>query len=422
MENANHVVQARKEKFEYLLGTKLLYEFSSASETILCVDKVQNKFDMNFSTPHLAITMSRYARALGYLASTKCLLDTIENEYYILNKSIRKHLKKNSIYVGKGVFEISDVNRFVQDIVIYSVSILHFGKLYKTDKKLQSATEFFFQDYPTFLESSSRFPSIGLALLKYGKQYEANDFIQTIVDNLDFFNLDYKSMYAHSFLKSLNMAYMNTSSKLANVIVDISLNPEMYSKLAQEQILLIKKYGNTINLMNLEEMEYLDAVIKESLRLSGTTKSHLKKTEVSYLLSNGYTIPKGSYVGFNLFAHNRNEQYFGENPSSYIPERHINSGTRLLDVSPDNFIWGVGKRMCPAREYAVAQMKLVVAILIRGFQVSQNDNVFLKHHQGYEESYNLFPRNPKVFFQPHNIMNFRSVYSDIDPFEISEEL
>ncbi|OMH83200.1 Cytochrome [Zancudomyces culisetae] len=131
--------------------------------------------------------------------------------------------------------------------------------------------------------------------------------------------------------------------------------------------------GSThISFEMLDEMVLLDAFIKECLRMSGGTAFMLRISTQDVVMSNGVTIPKNGYVCFNIQSHNRNPKLFGPNANSFDYKRHIRLGMKLSDASLANLIWGAGGRICLARLYSVAIVKLVMAILIRNFEFFPN--------------------------------------------------
>ncbi|OMH83557.1 Cytochrome [Zancudomyces culisetae] len=167
-----------------------------------------------------------------------------------------------------------------------------------------------------------------------------------------------------------------------NLLVELSLRPDVYKELLQEQHELIKKNGgnNHIPFEMLDEMVYLDAFIKETIRLSGSDPFMPRCTTQEVVMSNGVSISKHQYVSFNIQAHNRDPKIFGPNANKFNYKRHIRLGLKLTDASLANLMWGAGNRVCLARIYAAALMKLMLAMIIRKYEVHANYSVKKNKH------------------------------------------
>ncbi|PVU86310.1 hypothetical protein BB561_006746 [Smittium simulii] len=174
--------------------------------------------------------------------------------------------------------------------------------------------------------------------------------------------------------------------------------------LAIEQVGIIKKYGFKINEAQLDDMIYLDASLKESIRLTQRTVCE-RKVENDYVFSNGSVIKKGSIVKFDLFSHSRDKRIHGIDPHSFVPERNLLNKTKLSDVSLSSFTWSVGEHKCPAIGYSITQLKIVAAIFIRYFQIGQASNLNAEH-KGYKMLNTIRHVNAELYLKPHNILEY----------------
>lgn len=91
----------------------------------------------------------------------------------------------------------------------------------------------------------------------------------------------------------------------------------------------------------LENLEYLTAVIQEGLRMSGgNTSRHIRIARDQDLLYRGQTIPAGTAVGMSSSAFNRNGEIFPE-PYTFLPERWLGP-----EDCPDSLAFSRGSRSC----------------------------------------------------------------------------
>ncbi|PVU87487.1 hypothetical protein BB561_006301 [Smittium simulii] len=236
-------------------------------------------------------------------------------------------------------------------------------------------------------------------------QLVPNDAIDIIIKNKNKYSLyDYK-LIGSSFGTILQLSSSINGSRLANFLIDVSFNVRIYNRLAIEQITIIEKYGFKINEAQLDDMVYLDAALKDSIRLTQRTVCE-RRVEKNYIFSNGAIIPKGSIVKFDLFSHSRNVRIHGNYSHHFVPERNLLNKTKLSDVLLDSFIWSAGDHKCPAIGYSVTQLKIAAAIFIRNFEITQACNLNAKH-KGYEIFNTIRHVNTELYLKPHNILEYK---------------
>lgn len=106
---------------------------------------------------------------------------------------------------------------------------------------------------------------------------------------------------------------------------------------------------------------YLDAVVKESLRLRPPLPIADRMLSEPYEI-NGHEIPPGVILATCIYLiHRRGDAY--PHPAAFCPERFLND-------PPPTFSWlpfGGGIRRCLGGAFAVFEMKLVLATILKGF-------------------------------------------------------
>jgi cytochrome P450 len=136
-----------------------------------------------------------------------------------------------------------------------------------------------------------------------------------------------------------------TSSSLAWVFERLLRHPEKLARL-QEEVLA----G--------EGEAYLDAVIKETLRLRPPVSVVVRRLLTPATLG-GYDLPAGTLVAPCVYLiHNSAEIY--EDPGSFIPERFLERRAAVPTWIP----FGGGARRCLAASYAEQEMKRVVRTVL----------------------------------------------------------
>jgi cytochrome P450 len=116
-----------------------------------------------------------------------------------------------------------------------------------------------------------------------------------------------------------------------------------------------------------EQDSYLDAVVKETLRLCPAAPIVVRKLLEPMELG-GYTIPAGSTVAPCVHLVHRREDVYPE-PSRFKPER-------FLEQPAGTYTWipfGGGVRRCLAASYALLLMKQVIATVVREVDLEAAD-------------------------------------------------
>jgi len=116
------------------------------------------------------------------------------------------------------------------------------------------------------------------------------------------------------------------------------------------------------------QLAYLRAVIQETLRLYPPAIGIFAREATAHLELGGYAIPKGSIVYAFSYVTHRDERWFPE-PERFDPERFL--GEKASKVSPyAYFPFGAGPRACIGAQFALTEMTLVAACLLRRFVFS----------------------------------------------------
>jgi len=115
---------------------------------------------------------------------------------------------------------------------------------------------------------------------------------------------------------------------------------------------------------NLPSLRYLQAVVKETLRLHPPGPLSLPHVSVEDCTVLGYEIPRGTRLLMNLWAIGRNPKSW-EDAESFKPERFMEAG--FLDAKVENFEWipfGAGRR---GQQLGILVVEFAVAQLLHCF-------------------------------------------------------
>ncbi|CAL1357928.1 unnamed protein product [Linum trigynum] len=144
-------------------------------------------------------------------------------------------------------------------------------------------------------------------------------------------------------------------------------NPKVMQQVQEEVRQKFRDKDNPISEDGLQELKYLDAVIKESLRLHPPLPLLLPREGIVRAEIDGYDIPARTKVIINAWAIGRDSRHWKE-PDKFYPERFLDDFSTDYKGSDLKFIpFGSGRRSCPGLTFGMAVVKLMLANLLYHF-------------------------------------------------------
>ncbi|TYJ07196.1 hypothetical protein E1A91_A12G287900v1 [Gossypium mustelinum] len=126
---------------------------------------------------------------------------------------------------------------------------------------------------------------------------------------------------------------------------------------------------NIVEEFHLPRLLYLEAAVKETLRIHPPAPLLMPHMPSETIVVAGYTIPKNSNIFFNVWAIQRDTQFW-EDPLQFEPERFLNviEKRNYKGNSFDFFPFGSGRRICVGISIAEKIVMLVLATLLHCFE------------------------------------------------------
>jgi cytochrome P450 len=156
-------------------------------------------------------------------------------------------------------------------------------------------------------------------------------------------------------------------------MAELMKNPDIMSRAQAEVRGAFVGHGKVLE-EGLQELEYYNLIIKETLRLHTPTPLLIPRQcqETCKVLS--YDVPNGAMVLVNAWAISRDPRYW-EEPEEFRPER-FETDTRDFKGNDFEFIpFGAGRRICPGIVLGLANIKLALANLLFYFDWSLPDGI-----------------------------------------------
>ncbi|KAK5037278.1 hypothetical protein LTR13_005084 [Exophiala sideris] len=161
-----------------------------------------------------------------------------------------------------------------------------------------------------------------------------------------------------------------TSIALRAVIYFLLKSPDKLEKLHAElsQREMAGKLSNPVTYAEAISMPYLQAVLKEAMRLhpsTGFTLARVVPAGGVVLLKN--FLPEGTIVGINSWVAHRNTSVFGQDVECFRPERWLESEEATKRMDRYFLEFGIGSRTCLGKNISLMEMSKLVPQIFRTF-------------------------------------------------------
>ncbi|CAL1686496.1 unnamed protein product [Lasius platythorax] len=158
------------------------------------------------------------------------------------------------------------------------------------------------------------------------------------------------------------------STLMCFAVHEIAVNPSIQKKLRDEVDEVLKKTNGKLTYEALNEMQYLDAVVNEALRLWPPAVFVDRRCVQDFELppalpgDKPFVVKKGTYVWFPIVGLHRDPKYF-ENPDEFCPERFLDENKKSFNINA-YVPFGLGPRMCIGNRFALLETKVMIFNLL----------------------------------------------------------
>ncbi|PHT31951.1 Cytochrome [Capsicum baccatum] len=161
------------------------------------------------------------------------------------------------------------------------------------------------------------------------------------------------------------MASMDTSATSVEwILTELLRHPHVMKKL-QKELEEVVGLDRMVEESDLENLSYLDMVIKEALRLHYAAPLLIHES-LEDCVVDGFFVQKGSRVLVNVYAAQRDPNAWPE-PDKFLPERFAGSSVDLRGHDFQLLPFGFGRRSCLGIQLGIIIVRLVVAQLVHCF-------------------------------------------------------
>nr|XP_007162282.1 hypothetical protein PHAVU_001G138900g [Phaseolus vulgaris]ESW34276.1 hypothetical protein PHAVU_001G138900g [Phaseolus vulgaris] len=207
-----------------------------------------------------------------------------------------------------------------------------------------------------------------------GGDGQIKDLLDVLLDIHENENSDIKLTKENikAFILDVFMAGTDTAaSTIVWALAELINHPDVMER-AREEIDAVIGSGRLVEESDLVNLSYLQAIVKETLRIHPTGPLIVRESSESCTIW-GYEIPPKTQLFVNVWAIGRDPKHW-ENPLEFRPERFLSeeeNGKSQLDVRGQYFHlipFGSGRRGCPGTSLALQVVQTNLAAMIQCFE------------------------------------------------------
>ncbi|XP_050223179.1 cytochrome P450 736A117-like [Mercurialis annua] len=202
----------------------------------------------------------------------------------------------------------------------------------------------------------------------YSKEDTNKDFVDVLLclqkDNLAGFPIDrtcIKAITLDIFIAGTDTTY----TLMEWVMTELLRHPEIMKKV-QNEIREIAKSKLFISETDLNKLQFLKAVIKETFRMHPPVPLLLPRVAMKDVKLQGYDIAAGTQVIVNAFAIGRDPTLWDQ-AEEFRPDRFLNNSIDFKGHDFELIPFGSGRRTCPGIQFATITDELALANLLYKF-------------------------------------------------------
>ncbi|KAL0285462.1 UNVERIFIED_CONTAM: cytochrome [Sesamum angustifolium] len=159
-----------------------------------------------------------------------------------------------------------------------------------------------------------------------------------------------------------------TATTIEWAMAELLTNPKAMANV-QNELSEMVGLNNEVEEFHIHKLKYLEAVMKETMRLHPAVPLLLPRSPTQTSTVRGYTVPKRTRVFINVGWIQRDPSIW-DNPSEFKPERFLHENEKC-DFSGNNFHYlpfGSWRRVCAGLPLAERMLMYVLASLLHSFE------------------------------------------------------
>ncbi|XP_026379817.1 cytochrome P450 71A1-like [Papaver somniferum] len=327
-----------------LLSHKRIQSFKFVREEE--VNRVMERINCAASEPGMSINLTEIMFTMLNTIIFRCSLGDNFNKDHV--DSFGRLIKKATTLIESMCFE-----DFFP--LLKWVDVLN-GFQGKLDRTSQELDNFFNQVFDDHLRSEDQ----GC------KDDKKMNFIDLLLlhaeeDNLSLSRDDIKGIIMDMFVGGSD----TTATAVEWSMAELIKNPRLMKK-AQEEVRRVVGNRMKVDEQDINQMEYLKCVVKESMRLHPPLPTLIGRVSTAAAKIGDYDIPTNTGVFINAWAIQRDPKLW-DKPEEFFPERFRNNPVDFKGQDFEFIPFGSGRRGCPGMAFGIAVVEFLLANLLYHF-------------------------------------------------------
>ncbi|GAA0168432.1 oxygenase [Lithospermum erythrorhizon] len=206
---------------------------------------------------------------------------------------------------------------------------------------------------------------------------KTDDFLDVLLDFEGKGGEEPKKLSEHNifiFILEMFLAGAETTSTTTEwALSELLRNPKELTKVKME-VQSVVGPNRKLEESDIENLPFLQAIVKETLRLHPVVPFLLPRSATKDTNFMGYDIPKNTQVLINAWAIGRDPETW-DDPSSFKPERFLDSNIDYRGQHFELIPFGAGRRMCVGLPLAHRTLHLMLGSLLHEFDWELEDSL-----------------------------------------------
>ncbi|CAH0407652.1 unnamed protein product [Chilo suppressalis] len=170
-------------------------------------------------------------------------------------------------------------------------------------------------------------------------------------------------------LIALTLAGTDTSAISLSFFFELmSKYPDVQEKVYQELHDVFSDSTRSLAKEDIPKLQYLDRVLKESLRLYGPSALIARTVEQETKLPSGHTLPAGCDADISIYGIHRDPRHWGPDAETFDPDRFLPG--KYDNIQPCSYLpFSNGPRNCPGYHFGTTTLKIAISDVLRKFKI-----------------------------------------------------
>jgi len=173
--------------------------------------------------------------------------------------------------------------------------------------------------------------------------------------------------------------FETTANTLTTLCYHLVKNPDVLETLQEEIDNMLLENENRIDHETVSSMPYLEACIKEDLRMCPPVARNDRTCSKDFQYKN-INIPRGTQISILIYAVHHDPDNFPD-PEVFQPTRFLKENADK--IKPGSYLpFGIGPRACVGERFAMVEMKIAIVKLLKSFKLEMADQTKLEPYKG----------------------------------------